>query len=926
MYLIIIALRRLAAQASLGGAALVALSMGVTLAISVAVYADAASLRLLRAEFAQQEAQRGRPALALLARYLDSASGPLAWERFAAADQLMRDEAAARLGLPLIGQARHARSSALPIALEPTSRPLLQASLGFWSGMEPFVRLIDGTHPAPPAPDTPLDILITHALAEQVGLNVGDELYIVRGNQTLSLRVSGIWVAHDPTDPAWFYDPAAFNETLLIHEAAFSGPFTTALPNTVAQMVWFARYADTGLHAAVARPLAGRVAALNAALASALPGARLEQSPATALERYQRESDALTAQLLAFGAPVLALILGFVTLTASQIVDRQRPEIALLKSRGVQNRQILMIALIEWLVLGSLALVIGVPLGIAFAALMGQTSAFLRLDGELPSLALALTSRHLIPGGALLGLALSVTMSLAYSATQHTLVDQRQHTSRTQRPRWQRTGVDLLLLGIALYGLSRLQRDPIQLAAETTRDLTSDPLLIAIPTVLSLSLGLLTLRCLPPLFSLLARLIAQTTWIAPLIALRNIARQPALYRGVLLLLILTLSLAVFSAAAAATIDSALRSATAYRVGATTQLLETGDSTERRDPSERRNIRDEPRFVFVPVAEHLLVPGIRAASRVGQYAAELRVGNRPTTAQLIGIDRLSLPEVLRGFERAWIGNQPLNELLNRLAATPNGVLVGPELLANGANIGDRISITATVAGDRHILELVIVGVVPLFPGFYPQDGPLLIAELDTLFDQMGGQYPYDVWIDRDPAVPLEVISAGVRERGINLIAVRDATELLRSEQTRPQRQGLFGLLSLGFISATGLTVISFVISTVLTAQQRAVELGVLRAMGLDGRGVAIALALEPIILTSSGLVAGLGSGLAAAWLIVPQLQVGSGPHPGTPPTSAIIAWNEIGLTALLLGGALSIGLLGVALALRRTSLLQAVKLG
>lgn len=926
MYLIAIALRRLRAQAGLALSALAALIVGVALTVSVAVYADAAGLRLLREELTRQQAQSGRPALALLARYLDSAGGPLPWEQVAAADALMTAGAAEQLALPLSGQARHARSPTLPVAFEPAGRPLLQAALGFWSGMEPFVQLVDGVYPAPPQPAAPLDALITRTLAERAGLNVGDTLYVAAGARTLQLRVSGIWAPLDPRDSAWFYDPAAFDETLLLHEAAFTGPLADALPNSVAQLVWFARYIDSGLNAVVADTLAGRVETLQTALASALPGARLEQSPATALERYRREAGALTAQLLAFGAPVLALVLGFTALTAGQIIDRQRPEVALLKSRGVQRRQILAVSLIEWLALASGALIVGAPLGVAFAQLLGRTSAFLRFDGDLPALALALTPRHLIPGLALLGVALCVVGGMVYRAAAATLVDSRRQATRAARPLWERTGADLLLLSVALYGLSRLQGDPLQLAAGAARDLTADPLLIAVPTLFSVSLGLLTLRLLPLLLAILARITARTAWAVPLIALRNLARQPALYRGPLLLLILTLSLAVFSAAAAATVDTALRTTLAYSVGAATQLIETGQSTEGREPDERRAIRDEPRFRFVPVAEHLNVPGITAASRVARYDAALRLGNRQTDAQLIGIDRLTLPQVLRGFDRAWAGGAPLTDLMNRLAATPNGVLVGREAADAGARIGDRINITTTVAGDRHELELIVVGVVDLFPGFYPQDGVPLIAELDALFDQMGGQYPYDVWINRYPGVPLTTIAAGVRALGIDLIAVRDAAELVRNEQTRPQRQGLFGLLSIGYVTAAGLTVISFLISTVLTAQQRALELGVLRALGLSGRGVAVALALEPIMLTACGLAAGLGSGLAAALLIVPQLQVSVGPYPGTPPIAPAPAWGAISATAAMLGCALIIGLLGVGLALRRTRLFVAVKLG
>ncbi|MFV9504304.1 MAG: hypothetical protein AB4911_07040 [Oscillochloridaceae bacterium umkhey_bin13] len=96
------------------------------------------------------------------------------------------------------------------------------------------------------------------------------------------------------------------------------------------------------------------------------------------------------------------------------------------------------------------------------------------------------------------------------------------------------------------------------LGAGASRDLTANPLLALVPALLSLSLGLLFLRAMPPLLERAAPMAARRPWAAPLLALSTLARQPGTYRAPLLLLILTLSLAIFSAAAAATLDEAMR--------------------------------------------------------------------------------------------------------------------------------------------------------------------------------------------------------------------------------------------------------------------------------------------------------------------------------------------------------------------------------
>ena len=63
--------------------------------------------------------------------------------------------------------------------------------------------------------------------------------------------------------------------------------------------------------------------------------------------------------------------------------------------------------------------------------------------------------------------------------------------------------------------------------------------------------------------------------------------------------------------------------------------------------------------------------------------------------------------------------------------------------------------------------------------------------------MDGLYPYDVWLAADRRAPGEQIAAEVRALGITVVTAEDARALIDAEQSRPERQGLFGLLSAGF---------------------------------------------------------------------------------------------------------------------------------
>jgi putative ABC transport system permease protein len=624
------ALKRLRANLGLALCAQIALLVAVALSVSIPVYAEGASLRLLREEIAQVERRDGRSPFALLFRYVGAWEGPLEWERVRPADELISGGGIRSLELPLETFARHARTDQLRLFVPPEAggqnQFLKNVTLGFVTGLDPQIRMVDGERPEPlygaPSAQSPIEVMVSRALADEVGINAGDRFTLVGGGgrpASFPIRVSGIWEPLNAADPAWFFAPPALKDVILTDEATFTGPVAATLRNEVGQVLWFARLSGAGLTAAEAAPLLARVEAIRAQASGAVPGLQLEQSPAEALARYRTGAQQLTAQLLVFSVPILSLVLYFVALVASLLVNRQRGEIALLKTRGVRDWQILGVYVVEWALLGAVALAAGPQLGLLFAELMGRTRSFLDITPQAEPLALVVTPESFGYGLVAVLLATVSALAPALVATRRTLVDEQQQAARASKPPfWQRAYLDLLLLVPPAYGIYQLQRTGgIQLAGAQSADPFANPLVMLVPVLLCFGLGLLAVRLFPLLVEGLARLATRPNWTVPLIALRALARQPGSYRGPLLLLILTLSLAAFSASMAATISGALRVAAHYQVGADTQLLETGQSTEQQQGGQqpgqpqqpqRRDIQEEPRFLCYPGTSRWSVTG------------------------------------------------------------------------------------------------------------------------------------------------------------------------------------------------------------------------------------------------------------------------------------------------------------------------------
>ena len=203
----------------------------------------------------------------------------------------------------------------------------------------------------------------------------------------------------------------------------------------------------------------------------------------------------------------------------------------------------------------AIALGLGMLLGQLTGLLMTWTRSFLDLQpGE--QLPIALTPDAWQRAWQMLALLLLGCLLPAFGVARYTIVSFKSERARmTRKPFWQRFYLDFLLLIPPAYGIYQLGRTgglPLSLGrsaggiAQGANPL-DNPLLLVVPMLFCFALGLIAVRLIPLLLELLARLSARPSWVAPLIALRALARQPGTYRGPLLLLILTLSLASFSA-------------------------------------------------------------------------------------------------------------------------------------------------------------------------------------------------------------------------------------------------------------------------------------------------------------------------------------------------------------------------------------------
>ncbi len=953
--LFMLAARRVWHQRLLMLCLLLGLVTAVGILSGIPLYADAVQNRLLQGELT--ESGTYRPPFAFLWRYVGAWNGDITWEAYQPINDYLTEQAPRIIDLPFDAQIGSAQDRTIRHVATPKLRlfpgeeadfnqnePLLWANVAFITDLAGQIQLVEGVYPGETAASDSIDVLVDEATADTLGLQVGEAftLFGADNNTRLPLHIAGVWRPRDPAAPFWFYQPDAFAETLLTSEGQFIDRVAPLLDEPVSSAVWYQVYDGGRVRPNNIESLLQNVGVVEARVTSLLDGTTLDVSPVNALQDYGRSNNLLTLTLTIFSIPLIGIILYFIGLIANMVVQRGQSEIAIWRSRGMTKGQIAGVYLLEGLLVGGLGVAGGLWLGTQIARLMGRTRTFLDPSilsgsgaGELVPVLSGTVVAYALVG---VGMALLALMVPALMAARHTIVTMRwQQARKIQTPIWQRFYLDVLLLIPPLYGWYQLSRQGTLMLFGGSNDPFANPLLFLVPVLFCFSLALVAIRFFPFLIAGLAWLVEKLPGITLLLTLRQLARASTQYTGPLLLLTLTISLAGFTASMAVTLDDHLTDQIYYQVGTDLNLAELGEDTERsrqpQDPLAQVTQttplpadENEPRWLFLPVTDHLLVDGIKGAARVGEYSAVSSIGGRQQSGEILGIDRMDLAQVAF-FRPDFAANESLGGLLNRLAVQRDHILVNRDFMRrNNLQVGDPLRLTIGAFDEFATAEFTIAGPLDLFPTLYPQEGPFFVANLDHLHEALGGTFPYNVWLRTDPDVPSSQIVSEVRALGFSVITAQDARDQIKEEQTRPERQGLFGLLSAGFLAAALLTVLGFLVYAVVSFHQRTIQLGMLRATGLSLEQMAAYLAGEQAALIFAGVGLGTALGVVASRLFIPFLQVGEGNTAVTPPFVVQIAWEQLGTIYTLFAVMFIIAVLVLIILVARMRIFEAVKLG
>jgi hypothetical protein len=501
-----------------------------------------------------------------------------------------------------------------------------QILVGSYQDVDVHASLAQGHWPRPGGEAVEASLSVEAARA--LGLALGDRIDLTSKlypDRRFALEIVGLWQP-DTADHYWLGQGLELTGVQSTGPATTRGPFVVALPdleklagNVAVNAEW--RWLPTieSLRPDQADGLRAAIGTLPDRIAGAYPDTytRVDSGLPQALKDASRALLVARSSILLLFAQFAVLAAYAILLVAGMLVERRRPESALLRSRGASGGHLALLAFGE-------AVLLAIP-AVAVAPFVAQ--GVVRLFGTFGPLA---SAGILAPTGidataviaaAGAGVACVVVLTLPALPGTGTLSGVRAALGRGMgRTLAQRLGLDLALLVVAAVALWQLQLYGAPLTTTVRGDLGIDPLLVAAPAIGLLAGALVATRAVPRLGELAEGVLVRGRGLAAPLLARQLGRRPLRYTRLALLLMLAVALGTFAATFAATWDRSQSDQAAYRAAA----------------DERVTVLDHPALpVWALGPAYRSISGVTAAVPI--IRSPLEIGRDVTDGLLLGID-------------------------------------------------------------------------------------------------------------------------------------------------------------------------------------------------------------------------------------------------------------------------------------------------
>lgn len=607
------------------------------------------------------------------------------------------------------------------------------------------------------------------------------------------------------------------------------------------------------------------------------------------LLEYIDKGETLELTMWILNAPVLVMLLFYTYMVAKMIIEDDKNEISSLKCRGAYPMQIFYRYFLECGIITVFSLIAGPPLGLFLSQMIGSANGFLEFVNRTGLDLKLLPQSYLF--ALLAGIVFMVMVLIpAYKATKTTIVQHKQKNARrNKRPIWEKTFLDIILLGLSIYLLYIYQMTDL-----ITPDGGSDMTVYFISTVFIFACGMLFLRLYPYLLKLIYHFTKKRLPPTVYATFVQVSRNGNENRFLIMFLILTMAVGIYSSNTAGIINTNAEDIAKYKSGAdivvspdwelnsvVTYTAEDGSEitgTMADMPAKYRTFSTDPFLAAEGIESMTKVSNITGAFARKELRSEWQRNVRMMAIEPYGFSQVS-----------WIRPSTFNKdihwyyYINQMQEYPTGILVSREL-ANmcDLNVGNslEISFLSTRVGDELLPDLscYVLGIFDYWPTYYEDykyadvTDFMVVMNLNYLLS-VHDAATYDLWFKKADGASSDAIYRQWEEAGLteNITEITDRQSALNEEKADSLVMALNGLFSLGFVATMIVSFMGFLLYWLLSIRKRRLQFGVLRAMGMTKFKLSLMLLWEHLMTSGVSVAVGILVGYLTSSLYLPVLK-------------------------------------------------------
>lgn len=788
------------------------------------------------------------------------------------------------INLPLITQCRYFNAGTYEYDTESTNMIDLVAL----SGVSNHLKIIQGKFYSNLTTDGVYEVIASENAMKTLNLILGytyelSDLDVFKPDEEprkIRVKVVGVFTYQTNRDPYWFKDIGQYDYCLLMDPKLLTDDFFIKEKIGIKSVQWFFAYDYHQINIANMPRILKTITAhdkwfkeysdsqndLYQRINYSFPAIKI-------LEKYNTKERELKTILLVFQIPVLVLLAFYSFMLSKLKIDLESNEIAVIKSRGGSGWLVFSIYLAESMIIGGIALLFGPLLGFFICNILGSSNGFLEF---VQRSALPFSLKPLIYCYSLIVIGfMSISMLIpAIKASRTSIVLYKQKKARRKTAIWERYFLDLALLAVSFYGLFNYQRQQqvFSLSGFKSTILIFEPLLFLISTIFIFGSGLFFLRIYPHLIRLVFWL-GEKRWNPVLYAtFIQVGRTSGQEQFVMLFIILTLSIGIFSANSSRTVNQNIEDKIRYNIGA--DIVIKGDWNSNQPPDWFKDRMLPHEKALVPQEVIYSEPDFEPFTKLSGVASATKVLREPYVKVNIGenyFDNVCLLGIIPSEfgKTAWFRDNLLPhhwyQYLNLMNSSPKAVLISKAFQNVRIKEGDWISFSW---GSQPPVNAVIYAFVDYWPN---TNSPyFIIANLDYIFYNNSVQ-PYQIWLKKKEGVSSNQVYQDLVKKHIELAFRADAVEQIIKQKNDPILQGMNGTLTLNFIVAGIISIIGFLIFWILSFKKRALNFSIFRAIGLSVSKITGMLVYEQLLITGAAIMAGISIGNLTSQIFIPMLQ-------------------------------------------------------